>query len=254
MRAVLFSIAFSIAAAVFAHGLEDVCLSFSTEGPDCYSDGSVVLDGECYALVWSADGEFGGFTAAGECVDAGDRVLLVAPVARDGRCPRVLFQVPAFVAADLGDGGYSVFLLDTRVAGNGGVKPAGVRSGKPVLVNGYGKMTANAGVVAGAGASEDLAAEPATARSTPVLASADAECAQPRIKSLRVDGGNVYLTVENLKGYMRVHGGAKPGEMVSSGPAVKTAGDSEETVLVAPAGGKSGFYRVIRSRNDSRDD
>ena len=61
---------------VYAASINDTCISFSTKGPDTYLDGSVVLDGECYALVWSKDGVFDGFNAKGECIDALDRIVL----------------------------------------------------------------------------------------------------------------------------------------------------------------------------------
>ena len=41
--------------AVFA-SMEDKVLHFSTPGPDRYADGTLVVDGECYALVWSPNG------------------------------------------------------------------------------------------------------------------------------------------------------------------------------------------------------
>ena len=40
------------ATAAFA-GMNNVLVSFSTVGPDCYADGATVLDGECSALVWT---------------------------------------------------------------------------------------------------------------------------------------------------------------------------------------------------------
>ena len=36
----------------YAGGLGDYLVRFSTHGPDRYSDGTLVGDGECYALVW----------------------------------------------------------------------------------------------------------------------------------------------------------------------------------------------------------
>lgn len=57
-------------AMLFANNVADTRISFYTEGPDRYSDGTVVLDGESYALVWSKDGQFDGFTASGRSVDA----------------------------------------------------------------------------------------------------------------------------------------------------------------------------------------
>ena len=65
--------------------VNDTLISFSTPGPDTYLDGTTVQDGECYALVWSQDGVFEGVKADGTAVDANDRVVLVAPVAKGGR-------------------------------------------------------------------------------------------------------------------------------------------------------------------------
>ena len=68
-------------------GMEDQVLRFSTPGPDRYADGSVVRDGECYALVWSPKGQaFAGFNADGTAVSANDRVVLAASLAKDGKC------------------------------------------------------------------------------------------------------------------------------------------------------------------------
>jgi hypothetical protein len=86
---------FGLIGTVFANCVDDARLSFRTTGPDRYADGTVVLDGECYALVWSKDGDFDGFDANGDCVDPEDRIVLVAPLAKGGRCPPVLFQIPA---------------------------------------------------------------------------------------------------------------------------------------------------------------
>ena len=106
----------------FANGVDDARVSFSTKGPDCYADGSVVMDGECYALIWSKDGNFNGFDANGECIDPEDKIVLLAPVAKNGRCPPVLFQIPAAEAENLKNGQYAVYLLDTRVSSGGETK------------------------------------------------------------------------------------------------------------------------------------
>ena len=70
----------------FADGADDTLITFSTNGaePDCYADGQPVMDGECYALVWSKDGVFEGLKADGSAIDPEDRILLVAPMARNG--------------------------------------------------------------------------------------------------------------------------------------------------------------------------
>ena len=63
----------ALAGLAFGQGDDDVSVVFSTEGPDRYMDGSVVLDGECYALVWSTDGVFEGFSADGAALDLAEQ-------------------------------------------------------------------------------------------------------------------------------------------------------------------------------------
>ena len=247
----LFSVIFSVQAG-FAGGLDDVCVSFCTKGPDRYADGSTVLDGECYALVWSKDGVFEGFTAGGQCIDTNDLTVLVAPVASRGCCPKVLFQIDAETAAKLSDGRYAVYLLDTRVSTDGTVKPAGVNGVKPVLMNGYGEASGEIAIKTDrtgfADIKEKAAGDGDASQVASAVAAADGGCKQPKVKKIEVAGDKVYLTVENLDGFMRVQGGAdvKAGE--TTGVAVKTGGSADDAVLVMPKTGDSGFFRVIRSR------
>lgn len=122
--------------------VNDTLISFSTPGPDTYLDGTTVRDGECYALVWSQDGVFEGVKDDGTAVDANDRVVLVAPVAKDGRCPDLVYQVAAATAEALKGGRYGVYLLDTRrtVAGETvvGLNP---KTGKLDYVKSYASAT-----------------------------------------------------------------------------------------------------------------
>ena len=123
-----------LAMASFA-AVNDTLISFSTPGVDTYADGTAVRDGECYALVWSADGVFEGLDVNGRPLDAADAVVLVAPVAKDGRCPDLVYQVDAARAAAFAGGQYGVYLLDTRRtdAATGEVK-VGLEDGKLVFV------------------------------------------------------------------------------------------------------------------------
>ena len=122
--------------------VNDTLISFSTPGPDTYLDGTEVRDGECYALVWSQDGVFEGVKDDGTAVDANDRVVLVAPVAKGGRCPDLVYQVAAATAEALKGGRYGVYLLDTRrtVAGETvvGLNP---ETGKLDYVKSYASAT-----------------------------------------------------------------------------------------------------------------
>ena len=238
-----------IAAVALANSVGDARLSFSTKGPDRYADGSVVMDGEAYALVWSQDGNFDGFSADGECVDPEDRVVLIAPVAKDGRCPPVLFQIPEVEAEALKNGQYAVYLLDTRVVSGESVRPCGTVNGKLALMNGYGAASANLAI---SGANSDKKAEESETSSGGQVASslsaAPSDCVQPRIKAMRIDGDNVFLTVENLKGFMRVSSGSDVSASDAATAAVETSGESGEVTLVTrKPNGSSGFFKVIRN-------
>ena len=117
-------------------GIEDKVIKFSASGIDRYADGSVVVDGECYALVWSPKGSvFAGFNADGTVVSPNDRLVLAAPLAKDGKCRDAIFQVPAEEYAELEGGEWAVCLVDTRM-GDG--IPAGVVDGQPLRVNRWG--------------------------------------------------------------------------------------------------------------------
>ncbi len=232
-----------------ASGTDDALVAFSTKGPDRYADGSVVLDGEAYALVWSKDGVFDGFTADGKPSDPNDQVVLVAALARGGRCPDVLFQISTERADALKDGVCALYLLDTRVTAKtrAGAMPKGAVGGTIETLNGYGEVassvkvsgTSHVKVVEGAGDGEGQVAS--------VTAAAPANCDQPKIKGLRIDGENVVLTVENLKGYMRVQGGDDVKASQTTGAATQTSGTGADVILVAPKLGTRGFYRVIRN-------
>ena len=246
-KPIAFLLSIGIAAVAFANSVGDARLSFSTKGPDRYVDGSIVMDGECYALAWSKDGNFDGFDANGECIDHEDRVVLIAPVAKDGRCPPVLFQIPEAEAEELKNGQYAVYLLDTRVASGETVRPCGTVNGKLALMNGYGAASANLAI---SGANADKKAEESETalggQVASILSAAPADCIQPRIKAMRIEGDNVFLTVENLGGFMRVRSGSDVSVSGATGAAVETSG-GEDVTLVTRKPGNSGFFKVIRN-------
>ena len=229
-------------------GADDALITFSTNGtePDRYADGQVVLDGECYALVWSKDGVFEGINADGTPADSNDKLLLVAAVARDGHCPEVVFQISAKRADALAGGTYGVVLLDTRINKDGKVVPRGTVGGKLTMVNGFGFVAEQMKVAASAHTTinEILKPEGQVADQNAVVAE---NVKQPRIKHIWIDGDIVFLRVENLKGFMRVQGGGKPDSVVTMGSATSTDGSAADVILVAPKLGSSGFYKVLRN-------
>ena len=229
-------------------GADDALITFSTNGtePDRYADGQVVLDGECYALVWSKDGVFEGVNADGTPVDPNDKLLLVAAVARDGHCPEVVFQISAAKADALASGKYGVILLDTRITKDGKVVPRGTVGGRLSMVNGFGVVAEQMKVAASAHATinELLKPEGLVADQN---ASAVANVAQPRIKHIWIEGNNVFLRVANLGGFMRVQGGGTPNVVMTMGAATQSEAGTGDVILVAPKVGTSGFYKVQRN-------
>ena len=233
-------------------GFDDALLSFSTVGPDKYSDGTTVQDGECYALVWTKNGAtFGGIAADGTAVAETDQIVLVAPVAKNGRCPNVLFQIPAAKADALADGTYGVYLLDTRVkAADGTTVPRGASNGKLSIVNGYGLTTkaAKVGKATAGGAATAVEKETSDGQVVAAAAAVPKNVPQPKITSIKIEGDNVRLTVQNLRGFMRVSSGADVSADETQGAAQATDGSTDEVILYAPkASGASGFFKVIRN-------
>ena len=252
-KAIISMFVAAIAAAGFAAADNDL-LTFSTKGPDTYADGSTVLDGECYALVWVKDGSsFAGITVSGEMADPeNNRLLLVAPYAFGGRCPTVMFEVDAALAKSLTGGTYSVYLLDTRVTDEAGNKKvAGVdASGKLATVNGYGSVATAIETKDGELASKEGCDEKsaATGESIAAAAALPANKQQPKIKDVRVIGDKVYLTVEKIAGAtIRVQGAgsANPAAFTQMGADETADATKEDMVIVRPATGSSGFFRVI---------
>ena len=238
-----------ITAFAIADGADDAVVTFSTRGPDRYADGTTVMDGECYALVWSADGVFEGLSANGEPVDSNDKVILIAPYAKDGRCPEILFQIPASEAASLAAGAYEVLLLDTRITrADGTTAPYGTVNGKLKMVNGFGGVADGLSIAkTSGGLNAGRVAETSGGSRVAVGAPAPAGVAQPRVKHIRVDGDKVFLTVENLPGFMRVQGGAQISDSAALGSATATDGGSQDVILVTQTTGASGFFRVVRN-------
>ncbi len=200
-------------------GMDDKVLRFSTPGPDRYADGSRVLDGECYALVWSPKGTaFAGFNADGTAVSANDRVVLAAPLAQDGKCRDAIFQVPAAEYAELAGGEWAVCLVDTR---NIYGVPMGAQDGKPLRVNRWGLVQSGVTVESASGfkgaapkSNTRLLSAAATegVRATERAAVPDS-ARTPRITAIDVVDGEVWLTVADTEPYLSytIISGSEPG-------------------------------------------
>ena len=194
MKKIMFAlgvIGLSVAAVA---AVNDTLLMFSTQGPDKYSDGKTeVIDGECYALCYVTDAGAFAIKADGTAA-AGGEVLLTAPVAKDGRCPNLLYVVDAAKAEALTGGAYAVYLLDTRTSKAAGAALANGKDGAALVVNGAGAVVE--GGTAGSTEATDTIAQLPVPSSGAVTAAVVID--QPTITAIKVDGANIKLTVSNL--------------------------------------------------------
>lgn len=257
VKSVFAATVFAFSSGVCAGTIDDMVLRFSTPGPDRYADGTIVPDGECYALVWSPDGKsFSGFNADGTAASALDRVVLAGPLALGGRCRDSLFQIDASYTNYVG-GTWAVCLVDTRRA-NG--VPAGVKDGKPVRVNRWGIV--GGGVSAApASASALTPADSAPKRSTMVasagggrastLSKVPASLKQPTITELQVSDGVASLWVADTVDWLTytIESSDSLGNFSKDAYADKCDGVGEgyEILLETDALGTTRFFRVTRA-------
>ncbi|MBP5510749.1 MAG: hypothetical protein J6Z49_07520 [Kiritimatiellae bacterium] len=236
--------------------ISDRVIQFAGTGPDFYADGSAVVDGECYALVWSAAGSaFAGFNADGSLVSPDvNKLVYVAPLAKNGRCRNTLFQIPVEDCPAYEGGEWSVCLLDTRKASG---TPAGLsENGTLRRINRWGVSATNLKV------SEAASASPVSFRSGRSLSATDigttaatrsllpTGAPTPSIVDFRIENGEAVLKVEGTVSYLTYD--LETGETPALGTdnAAKTREDglaSGRITLKADAGKKCGFFRVVRA-------
>ena len=250
-KVVVSMLAVAFVGATFA-AQNDLLVSFSTKGPDTYADGSTVIDGECYALVWTPNNVASATIAADGTASDGAQIVLVAPIAKNGKCPNVVYRVNAKrVETEFANGSWSVYLLDTRKysydeEGNQVVTLAGLKSdGAVKLVNATSKV-GDATLSASAGDNVSLASAVATAADTG--SSLPADVPQPTISGIEVKGGNVYVTVANAAPYLTydLSTGDTPDAVTESVQKPRTGGDDGKVILVAPVKEGGAFFRVNR--------
>lgn len=245
MKKLIASLAIVASACAFA-APTDTSVLFSTVGPDKYADGTTVVDGECYALVWSA-GEFAGIKADCTCVNPADEILAIFPAAKDGKCRLSKYTLTAD-AFNKG-GNISLWLLDTRTYtskpdGTTAVALAKQESDTKVLVV-NGAVAVEASVEVGkAGFGGISAKDPVVAGSVAVPADAPT----PNIKSIKVGDVYVELEVENTVPYLTygVSAGKTPSELAKD-PAAAATGKAGETITIYTLkNGDTGFFQVNR--------
>lgn len=238
----------------------DRLISFSSPGPDRYADGTIVPDGECYALVWSPAGKtFSGFNADGTASSSSDRVVLAGALAQNGRCRDSIFQVPVATYAALEGGTWAVCLVDTRRL-NG--VPAGVKDGKPVRVNRWGLVDGGVSVepasasalmparAAGETRLRATAASGGAGTRAANLSTVPSDAQSPTITGMDLSDGVVTLYVTDTVPYLSytIESGRRLGSFAIDGQADVCDGDSaSEIVLETESTSSTRFFRVIRA-------
>ena len=239
-----------MSAAVFA-GMDNVVITFSTPGPDKYSDGTYVEDGECYALVWTPSGsEFAGIEANGKA--SGDsKVVLAAPVAKNKKCPSIMFEVDeGYVKDNYPDGSWSVVLLDTRVFRlDADGKPVITDGKREVLSKGDAKNVNGYGVVGSAKTAG--AVKGAAAESMGGVAASSGEVASdtpaPVVKGISFDDNYVYITITSTKPAYKytLESGDTPGSVTEKAGAPADYGsEKSDVILVKPKKAGGEFFKV----------
>jgi len=233
-----------MAAMAFA-GADNVIISFATPSPDKYADGTQVADGEVYALIWTAAGkEFAGVNGDGTLVGTDSKIVVKAPVAKDGKCPQILFRIDEdYVKANYPGGTWGVYLLDTRtfvVDEDGVIAKDG--EGKPAV------KSVNGGAVKGWGKVGDSVSGSATA-SISVAAGASAgtaSAANIKIERIAFDVDNVLLYVSGADaGIYQLSSGDAPGALAADGK--DRSGDgSGEAIIIRPKKAGGEFFQVNR--------
>ncbi len=245
----LLTVATMMAAGAFAATPSYV--TFSSTGPDKYADGTTVLDGEIYALVWVKTGAtFEGLTADGALVNpVANKLIGAAPLAKDGRCKTVFFLLDGANVDLPSQGDFSVYLLDTRVTttaadGTTTSKPAGVGEAFSfAAVNSYSQAAAEISTEGNATVETPIEGSAAVASAVP------ADAPNPVVKAIEVVGGKVIVTVGNTVPYLQygISSGATLSNMTKNELVGGINGTADgDITLVVDDPKENRFFKVIR--------
>ena len=228
-----------LATTTFA-GMDNLVVTFGTVGPDKYADGTTVVDGEYYALVWTPAGStFAGFNADGSAV-APSQVALKAALAKDGKCPTVCFQLTEEEMKAFPGGTWAVYMLDTRVfpkttvAATDDAATADAAEDATVT-HGYGEVATLNGKFAVASSSDA-----ATANVLP------ADKSDAKITGIRVADGKVFITISGTSSAAKyaLNAGDAPDKTAEA--EVKQGDTTGDVIIVRDAKAGGEFFSINR--------
>jgi len=252
MKNVVFMALVLAAASAFA-AANDSLVKFWTEGPDTYQDGATVKDGECYVLVWTKTGStFDGFYADGT-VGADSEIFRVAPIAANGCCPSISFQLGGEKKTKCSQGSLALYLLDTRNADTG--EPAGVQwNGKYVfpVVNGWGHVTGAAIEVDGQQQAQTSSIDEFSALKGSSVGNQSLipeNAPKAGIAGIKVADGKVVVSVTNTASYLSYNlaGGETPDTVSEANKGKGVQGNGSKIEIEREATSDSGFFKLIRN-------
>lgn len=261
VKFVLWGLALLLAGAAFAVDME--VFLYAETAKEKYADGSPVLPGEWYALVWLAEGEtFQGFNADCTLVGADDeknhffKAQPLAPewVDEDGMG---MMQFNIDPGAYLSKGGtWNVYLLDTRkVTGvdekgkpTYAVSEAVNQKAIPETVNAYGLEASGDAVALDDGFYNEEGSK------AEIVSAAPAGAEAVKVAGIRPAGDTVYLTVTNTMAclWYNVTRGDSPANATAEKNVARQPkngkADGGTIELEVPKGASDAmkFYRVIR--------
>lgn len=240
----------AMAAASFA--ATQTWVEFSSEGPDKYADGTVVQDGEIYALVWiKAGAEFKGIKADGTVVDPEtSKVVWLLPRAKNGRCEEIVCTLAGENAELAGKGSFAVYLLDTRVRATADSENVTSGDASKLTVSDVSTVNTYDGIssaVAAGGTIKVVANSVTGANAAPSVLPDDVP--QPVVSSINVVGGKVVVTVSDTVPYVQygISSGDRLDNMTKNDLVNGVNGtQSGDITLVVDDPAENRFFKVIR--------
>lgn len=229
---------------------DDMVLSFSTPGVDRYADGTKVLEGESYALVWTADGAtFEGLTSECLPVSESNKLVVVASLAKQWKCPVTVLEISAEDAKQYEKGTFALYLLDTRVKGSDGkVSLASYVNGRPQVVNSFGVSDADGNSVASAsGVAGSINGVSAVKLGAVGVYS---QIDPPAITAMKIGEATIRLEVKGMS--MAADYFVVPGVAPGSFAPMMNADRDEEGFTFDKPGVPAQFYKVIGVRKFGR--
>lgn len=231
-----------------AAGLSQLTLSISTQGADYYADGTPVLVGERYLLVYVNQGAtFAGIKADGTLVDPeANKIVTDARAVEGAKCGFKAIQYPPEMYP--AGGSFLIVLLDTR-------DNAGAVGG---LVA---QLGTSAAAQAAAGDSTALPAIQVASTSggvpalvTDTISARPAVVAKPVITSIKGQGESVEIKVGNVSAdalyEVQSSSDLSAGSWIPAAGGIRlqlltAGGDEVPATLTVPAGDKVRFFRVV---------